>query len=496
MLTLHFLAIDLGTQSIKAAITNQLGEILAISQQTQEVYCPTSGWAQQKPHLWWDLTKRAIIEVIKKSSIKVETIKGICTCGQMHGPVGIGENGDITTEWTQIWMDKRCEAICNMIRNKNHEVELAKITGNPITPGWVGFKVRWIKDNQPDVYKKTKWFLVPKDFINYKLTNIAATDFSEASGTYLFDSKEENYSEFMAKILDLDLVKFAPIVNSYDIISNIKEDLAIELGIPLNTPVFAGGGDFIVSLLGLGMVGKETAIDMTGTSTLFVVCRDTPIVNPAVQNLRHVIDGWLPFTMLDCGGLAMNWCKNLMSSTGLGEISYEQMIEMAEKVSEGCNGLNFYPYLLGERRQDNTYAKGCFYGLSLNHNAGHVARSVMEGVALALGKDMQTFKDLGVNVKNVNCIGGATRNKLLYQIKANVMQLPHILSEEPEASLRGCALLAAYGAGMLLDLKDSNLTKNQKNIIINPNKKVAETYKKMQKEFNKMYDHLIGYWKQ
>jgi len=109
---------------------------------------------------------------------------------------------------------------------------------------------------------------------------------------------------------------------------------------------------------------------------------------------------------------------------------------------------------------------------------------------------MQKFKDLGVNVKNVNCVGGATRNKLVYQIKANVMQIPQILSEEPEASLRGCALLAAYGAGILSDLKDTNLTENQKNIIIKPNIKVAETYRNMQKEFNKMYEHLIGYWKQ
>ena len=139
------------------------------------------------------------------------------------------------------------------------------------------------------------------------------------------------------------------------------------------------------------MMRKETAIDMTGTSTLLVVYRDGPIVNPAVQNLRHVIEGWLPFTMLDCGGLAMNWCKNFLSSTGLGEISYEQMIAMAEKAPVGCDGLFFYPYLLGERRQDNIYAKGCFYGLSLNHNAGHIARSVMEGIALALGKDMQIF---------------------------------------------------------------------------------------------------------
>lgn len=493
---MYFLAIDLGTQSIKAAIVDDRGEILAVSQEQQEVDSPSSGWAQQKPQLWWDLTKKTIVKLMKKSPINSENIKGICTCGQMHGPVGIGSNDEITTEWTQIWMDKRCGDICNTIRKENNEAELANITGNPITTGWVGVKVRWIKNNQLDTYKKTKWFLVPKDFINYQFTGMAATDFSEASGTYLLDSKENNYSKHMAEILDVDLEKFAPIYNSYDIICNIKTEVAKELGIPFNTPVFAGGGDFIVSLLGLGLVGEETAVDMTGTSTLFVVHREKPIIHPSIQNLKHVIDGWLPFTMLDCGGLAMKWCKDIISSTGLGEISYEQMIEKAKLIPIGSDGLMFYPYLLGERRQDNVFAKGCFYGLSINHKIGHLVRSVMEGVALALGKDMQIFKDLGVNVKNVNCVGGAIRNKLLYRIKANVMQIPHIISDDPEASLRGCGLLAAYGLGFIKDLKKTALIKNQNNLIINPDKELAGDYKTLQNEFIRMYNHLIGYWNQ
>ncbi len=491
---MYFLAIDLGTQSIKAAIVDDRGEILAVSQKQQEVDSPSSGWARQKPQLWWDLTKKTIIKLIKKSSITPENIKGICTCGQMHGPVGIGRNDEITTEWTQIWMDKRCEDTCNTIRKENNQAELADITGNPITTGWVGVKVRWIKDNQLEIYKKTKWFLVPKDFINYQLTGIAATDFSEASGTYLFNSKKNNYSKHMAEILNVDLEKFAPIYNSYDIISNIKPEVAEELGIPFNTPVFAGGGDFIVSLLGLGLVGEDTAIDMTGTSTLFVVHRENPIIHPSIQNLKHVIDGWLPFTMLDCGGLAMKWCKDFISSTGLGEISYEQMIEKAEEIYIGSNGLLFYPYLLGERRKDNVFAKGCFFGLTLNHKIGHLARSVMEGVALALGKDMQIFRELGVDVKNVNCVGGATRNKFLYKLKANVMQIPHILYNEPEASLRGCGLLAAYGLGIIKNLKETVQNKKQYNLIIKPDKEVEEEYKILQKEFNRIYNHLIGYW--
>ena len=488
------LAIDIGTQSIRAGIVEPQGTILAISQQLQDVNSPHPGWAQQKPEDWWNLAKRVISDVIKKSKVDVTTIKCVSTCGQMHGPVGIDNNGEITTEWTQTWMDKRCESVCNNIRKKFNESELSKITGNPITTGWPGFKVKWIKENQKEIYDRTKWFLMPKDFINYQLTGIVSTDPSEASGTYLYDITTNKYSTYLAEVLDIDLTKFAPIKNSYEIIGNIRTYISKEIGIPANIPVVAGGGDFMVSLLGLGLVTEGTAVDMTGTSTLFVVQKDKPIIHPSVQNLRHVVDGWLPFTILDTGGLSMKWCKDFLSSTNIGEVSYEQMIDMAEKVPSGSEGLLFYPYLLGERRQDNIYAKGCFFGLTLSHKTGHIARSVMEGVGLALGKEIQTFRNVGVDIKQVFCVGGATRNKLLYQIKADITQIPHILTDEPEASLRGCGLLAAFGLGIVKNFKENAPSVNAKHIIIEPDKNKESKYKTLQSEFNRMYDYLIGYW--
>ncbi|MBY9003573.1 MAG: hypothetical protein KGD73_06350 [Candidatus Lokiarchaeota archaeon] len=494
---INILAIDIGTQSIRAGIVNTQGTILAVSQKSQEVFSPNPGWAQQKPKTWWGLTKQIISDVLKKSKIDINTIKAVSTCGQMHGPVGIDHNGEITTEWTQIWMDKRCEEICNNIRENFDELKLSYITGNPITTGWPGFKVKWIKENQPEIYNKTKWFLVPKDFINYQLTGIAATDPSEASGTYIYDANSNTYSSYMAKVLDIDINKFAPIYNSYDIIGKTKVNISEELGIPVNIPVIAGGGDFIVSLLGLGLVSQETAVDMTGTSTLFVVHKNKPIINPSVQNLRHVIDGWIPFTMLDTGGLSMKWCKDFLNSLNLGEISYEQMITMAEKIPHGSEGLIFYPYLLGERRQENVQAKGCFFGLTINHTASHMVRSVMEGVSLAIGKDIQAFKKVGVDIKQVFCVGGATRNKLLYQIKADITQIPHILTNEPEASLRGCGLLGAFGLGFTKNIKEKKenvFNDNTSNTIIKPDKEKEMEYHKLQLEFNRIYDHLVGFW--
>ena len=492
---MKILAIDLGTQSIKAAIVNLDGNIHAKNQIAQEIISPQPGWAEQQPQLWWNLTQQVIKDVIKKARIDASVIKGVSCCGQMHGPVGISKNGKITTERTQIWMDKRSNEICELIRKNFNESELAQITGNPVTTGWPGVKVRWIKDHQPEVYDKTEYFLVPKDFINYKLTGVIATDPSEASGTYLYDIHRDEYSQYMSEVLEVDLNKFAPIYNSYDTIGTIKEDISSNLGISKDIPVITGGGDFIVSLLGLGLIDDSTAIDMTGTSTLFVVHKDKPIIHPAVQNLRHVIKGWTPFTMLDCGGLSMKWCLEMLNSISEGEISYEKMIQMAENVPVGSDGLLFYPYMLGERRKENVMARGCFFGLNLNHDASHISRSVMEGVALALGKDVQIFRNLDVNFSRVFCVGGATRNKFLYRIKANVIKVPQILTTEPEASLRGNALLAAYGLGLIDDLKEVIKPDKHENVIIKPDLEETKKYETLLENFIKMYDHMLGYWK-
>jgi xylulokinase len=490
---MSFLAIDLGTQSIRAAIVDENGQVNCLSQISQDVDSPCPGWAQQMPELWWNLTKQVIKQTIHqhKQRSKIDDIEGICTCGQMHGPVGIDQNGKITTKWTQIWMDKRSEDICEKIRTNYDETKLAKISGNPITTGWSGVKVRWIKENQREIYETTKFFLVPKDFINFKFTGIEATDHSEASGTYLYDVNEARYSKKMEEVLDIDLKKFAPIHEAYEIMGTLKNDIAQELGLPSELPVIAGGGDFIVSLLGIGLVDSSTAVDMTGTSTLFMVYKNKPLIDPAIQNLRHVIGGWISFAILDCGGLAMKWCKDFLNSTKRANFTYEEMIQLAKEAQIGSDGLLFYPYLLGERRKDNVSARGAFYNLTSTHQAKHFCRSIMEGVALAVGKDVIRFNDLGVNLKQVYCLGGATRNHLLYQIKANVTNLPQLITNQPESSLSGCGILTAYGLGKIENFfQDKMIIPSQ---IFNPEDVAVCQYQKIQREFNRMYDHMLGY---
>ena len=166
---MNILAIDLGTQSVRAAVVSIQGEIKGIAQIKQEVDVPYPGWAQQDPNIWWEMAASMIRNVLKNTDTPPEAIAAICSCGQMIGPTGIDDNGTVTTEWTQLWCDKRCEDQCEVIRKGFGEARLSHITANPPTVGGGGLKVRWLKEHQKEIYDKTRFFLPPKDFINYKL---------------------------------------------------------------------------------------------------------------------------------------------------------------------------------------------------------------------------------------------------------------------------------------------------------------------------------------
>lgn len=490
----NIIAIDIGTQSSRAAVVGLDGRILGIHQIKHQLDSPHPGWAQQNPNSWWNETCRALRIVLKKTEVDRGSIAAVSTCGQMHGPVGIDDAGKVTTPMVQLWCDKRCSEQCDDIRKRSDEAELRKLSGNSILPAWTGIKVRWIKDHDPKIYKRTRWFLVPKDFINYRLTGVAAADPSEASCSYLWDCRKEEYSRKLADAVGVDIRKFAPVHSSHDVIGEVTPVAEKLTGIPAGTPVVAGGGDFPVSMLGFGIVGEGVTADVTGSSTLLAAHSIKPLLDPAIQNLRHVVDGWIPFTILDCGGMSMKWCRDFAASMRGSDVTYEELIAMASKAPAGSDGLIFYPYMLGERRRENIKSRGGYFGITLNHSAPHFVRSVMEGVALTMGKDIGDFAKKGHKVRRLLSVGGGTRNELWNKIKASITGAPIELSDEPEAGVKGAALLGAAGAGLIGDLAKTAVERRAKTRTVQPDRKMMKQYREVQKEYIRIYEHMLGFW--
>lgn len=495
MSTQTIIAIDVGTQSTRAAVVTADGEILGISQILHDTDSPHAGWAQQQPEQWWEEACKASRQVLQETSIPSDSIVAVACCGQMHGPVGVDKAGEVTTPWVQLWCDKRCSPQVEAIRTSCDERQLMQRAGNPLNPAWTGIKIRWEKENHPDAYERTRYYLVPKDFINFRLTGVAAADPSEAACSYIYDCRTNQYVADLAEAVGVDMAKFAPIHPSHAVIGRVTNQAAALTGIPQNTPVVAGGGDFPVSMLGFGIVGDGVLADVTGTSSLLATHSRNALIDPGIQNCRHVVDGWIPFTILDCGGVSMKWCKDWMSSVQT-EMSYDELIDRARKVPAGSEGLVFYAYMLGERRRENIHSKGAFFGVKLEHEARHFIRAVMEGVALSIGKDAGLFRSLGLDVDRVFSVGGGTRNQLWNEIKAAVLGRPLEISPEPEAGIKGCGLLGAAGAGLIHDVTAEAIARRSASQTFEPSPTDVQTYSEAQREFNRIYDHMLGFWQE
>lgn len=501
----YLIAIDVGTQSTRVALIGEDGEIVRIVQSPHDVDTPHPSWAQQSPDLWWSEVCKNSQELwasveVRQKSILPSQVAAICCCGQMHGMVGVDPAGQVTTPMVQLWCDKRCHVQCSDFKNRYDELELAQTTANPVVPSWTALKVRWFAENTSEAYQSARWFLVPKDFVNYRLTGVAATDPSEASGSYIWDWKKDDYSLEIAKLVGVDPGKFAPSCKASAVIGSVTAEAARETGFQAGTPVVAGGGDFPVSMLGFGIVGEGIANDTTGTSTCFAVHSPKPLIHPLVFNLRHVTDGWIPFKLTDSGGIAGAWLRQFLATAcGLDEndkaaFGYERMIALAEQAPAGSDGLIFYPYLLGERRLENTAARGAFLGVTLNHKAPHFARAALEGVALSMASDFRLFSQLGVNMKRLLSVGGGTRNRLWNQMKADMTGLPVELAAEPEAGLKGCALLASAGVGLIDDLNAEARKRCVVEKKVAPNPENRAVYDQALEQFQKIYDRLLGFW--
>jgi len=486
------IAVDVGTQSSRAAVVTQAGEILGIVQIAHDTDEPQPGWAQQRPSLWWEETCAATQQVLTETGVAADSIAAVASCGQMHGPVGIDADGEITTEWVQLWCDKRCAPQVEAIRATADEDALMRRAGNPLNPAWTGIKVRWEKENHPECYARTRYYLVPKDFINFRLTGVAAADPSEASCSYVYDCRTEAYSQDLADEVGVEVGKFAPVHPSHAIIGKVTDGAAARTGIPVGTPVVTGGGDFPVSMLGFGIVGEGVLADVTGTSSLLAAHSTNALIDPGIQNCRHVVDGWVPFTILDCGGICMKWCRDLMSSFAK-ELSYEELAGLARQAPAGSDGLIFYPYMRGERRSENVSARGGFLGLSLEHEGRHFIRAIMEGVAFAMGRDLDAFRRLGLDPGNVFSVGGGTRNQLWNEIKAGVLGRPLAISPEPEAGIKGCGLLGAAGAGLIGNLEAEAKARQAASRTAEATPESIVTYAALQVEYNRVYDHMLGF---
>jgi len=451
------MGIDIGTQSTRAALLDLKGHVVASASTPQEMQTPRPGWAEQDPQAWWDSTIANVRQTMAQAEVSPHEILAVGLSGQMHGTVPISAKGDLLSHGVQLWCDKRSAELVDEFKSRPEAADAYRIAGSPPVANWFGFKIKWLKVHQPEVYRQAWKFILPKDFINLKLTGVVATDHSEASGSFLMDATNEAWSEELARQVGIDIAKLPELHPAYEVIGQVTSEAAALTGLVEGTPVVAGGGDMLCMLLAAGITRPGRASDVTGTASIMSIFTEAPVLDERLMNLHHVMPGWIPFGIIDSGGGSLKWFKDSFCQAEIAEARktgrevYDILNALAEEVEPGAEGLLYFPYLMGERTLGTPYARGVFFGITPRARKGVMVRAIMEGVTYELRRTLEIVESAGHRVSAIYHSGGGAYSDLWSQIKADIYQKKVVTFETSEGGILGSAILAGVGAGVYED---------------------------------------------
>lgn len=482
-----FLAIDVGTGSVRAALLDTKGKILVVCSREHEQIVPQFGWAEQRPSDWWNGVSAAIRDVLDRMPEARSRIAVIAACGQMHGTVLVGPDGELVRDTAPLWNDKRTIDYVSAFEKRHTPADYLEDCANPPTPAWPGFKLQWLRDHDPSAYRRATAVLMPKDYVNLRLTGEIAMDRNDGGASFLMDPRTGQWSAKMISMLGLDAGKLAPLRDPTEILGVVSEKAAIETGLRQGTPVLVGGADYPVALLGSGVTRPGVGSEVMGTSAIITAIADRPLLDPAVCNVGTVDGSWGAFMLLESGGDAMRWARRAFDEK---RSSYEEIVAKAAEAPAGSERLFFMPYLTGERLGAHRNARGQYFGIGAGHGLAHMHRAVLEGVAFAVKRHINILESIsGAPLQRVVASGGGAKTELWMKIKASVYNIPILVPSEPECGLVGCAIMAAAATGQFSTVRDAADALVSYSQEIEPDPRWVEIYRPMQGFFERLYGH-------
>jgi xylulokinase len=449
---MYFLGIDTSTTSSKALLIDEHGEVIAVASSPHTLQTPKPLWSEQNPREWWEAVSASIKSVLEKAGIGGERIAAIGLTGQMHGLILLDEAGNVLRP-AILWNDQRTQSQCDEIHQRIGKEKFIQITGNVALTGFTAPKILWVKENEPDIYAKAKHVLLPKDYIRYKLTGEYAMDKADGAGTVLFDLKSRDWSDEVLAALDIPRTWMPKTFEGPECTGYINEEAASITGLKVDTPVAAGGGDQAAQAIGVGAVEPGIVGLTVGTSGVVFATTPSALIEPqgrlhafchAVPNMWHFMG-----VMLSAAG-SLQWYRDTLAA----DMSFEDLLKEAESIPVGSEGLQFLPYLSGERTpHPDPLARGAFIGLTLRHSRAHLTRAVLEGVAFGLKDSFTLIQNAGLGtITQVRASGGGTKGALWRQILASALDAELVTVNTTEGAAYGAALLAGVGAGAWPDV--------------------------------------------
>ncbi len=485
----YLLGIDFGGGASKATLLCEDGNIIATATCEYETFYPAPGYAEQNPDDWIEATLSNISSVIKQSGISTSDIAAISFDAATHTAVITDENFNVIRP-SIYWTDTRSIEEVEDLKDNYSDIIEKQALHKPDTI-WTLPELMWIKNNQPHFWGKVRKILFAKDYVRHFFTGDYVTDYIEAEGSMMFDVTKMCWSEELCGILGISTDMLPKVVKPTDSVGAVTEEAANKTGLKKGTPVICGTTDTVMEIFAAGAVSKGDMTLKLATAGRICVITDRPYPDVNLINYSHIADGFFyPGTATKSCAASYRWFRDTFGG------KYEELDALASKVTIGCDGLVFHPYLNGELTPyANPKLCGDFSGVRAYHTKGHFARAVLEGVAMSMLDCITTLESFNIpHKKSAVIIGGGGKSPLWRQMVSDSLGIKLIEMKYADSSL-GSAMLAGVAIGIFSSFEQAVCKCNEIVSETLPNdentKKYAELfvrYKAIQRALEPIYN--------
>lgn len=442
------LAYDLGTGGCKASLWDSAATSVAEAVVPYPTLHPAPGRNEQRPDDWWDAVVASTRTLLSRHPGARSRIAGVALSGQSLGAVQLDGRGGLVAASTPIWSDSRGRTRAVFARVQ--ESEWYRRTGNGFGASlYPLFKTAAFRSEAPDAWARTRWLLGSKDWINFRLTGVAATDHSMASGSGAYDLRAGDYDDELLSAGDLARHVLPPILPSTAEVGRLTPDAAASLALPAGLPVFAGAVDNAAMALGSRGTAEGRIYAALGSSSWITVTSRHPVLDASTRPyvFAHAIPGmFISALSTFSSGTSLEWLRGLLSP----ELSTAEFIDSAQSSTAGARGVTFVPTLAGGTPlEGGSGARGGFTGLHLAAGPADLARACLEGVAFSLDRSLRLMRRLSDSREPLFISGGGARSELWNRIYADI--LGTTLQRSPvdqQAATLGAATVAFVGLGI------------------------------------------------
>lgn len=476
-----YLGIDLGTSAVKVILATESGEIIDTATCSYPLLTPQTGWAEQNPEDWYNAT----VDCLKMlgANNNLGEIVGLSFSGQMHGMVCLDNNGNVLRP-AILWNDQRTVNEVDFLNNDVGRDTLLNYTGNIAVAGFTAPKILWLYNNERENFNKTAKYLLPKDYLIYKITGQYFTDVTDASGTLYFDTQNRCWSKDMLSILHINENQLPTVVESTCVVGCVSNEFSEISGLSTSTKVIAGGGDQAVGAVGTGTVNNQSVSISLGTSGVLFICSDNfnNKNNGSMHNFCHANGKYhLMGVTLSAAG-SLEWWTNIINNK-----DYDSLRDGLEDVS--TDNLLFLPYLSGERSPINdSNAQGILYGLNVSHTQQHITKAIHEGVCLSLLDCLLVANNAGIYPTKARCIGGGAKSEFWLQMLSDILGIEIATINTADGCALGAVILATVGCGAYATVEEACSTIVKESKVFYPNTIKTKMYKQKYIKYKMLYE--------